>query len=143
MRHPILLALAVVIAGCANEPPEAEPAMLAPPPGTAAVAPPYQMTAKEMALDCAKLTGFVRMRQMALKDAENRKSPNAAGRAIHEVAATVNGAPRRGIDDSADAAADRAKIAAYKARMAEKKCKPVDDVETAAAPGKAPAAKAK
>lgn len=143
MRHPILFVAAAIVAGCANETPEVEPASLAPPPGTPAVAPAYQLTQKEMALDCAKLTGFVRMRQMALNDAENRNGPNMTGRAMHEVAAAVNGAPRRGIDPSVDAAQDRAKIAAYKARMAEKKCKPIDDTDASAQASKAPVAKAK
>lgn len=143
MRYPILILAAAVMAGCANETPDVEPASLAPPPGTPAVGPAYQLTQKEMALDCAKLTGFVRMRQMALKDAESRSGPNMTGRAMHEVAVAVNGAPRRGLDVAADAADDRAKIAAYKARMAEKKCKPIDDTDASAPAGSAAVAKAK
>ncbi len=113
--------------------------MLTPVAAQAPAAPASQLNAKEMTLDCAKLNGLVRMRAMQIKDAEQRSGPNAAGRAIHGVAAAVNGAPKRGMDPAADSAEDRAMLEAYKKRMAEKKCKPVVEYD----PKPQPATKAK
>ena len=105
---------------------------------------PYQLNAKELALDCAKLTGHMKLRIMQLRDADPRSGPNQVGRAMQSVAAEFNGAPRRGMDPRADTARDHALVEAYNRRLVEKKCKPVDiEAELNGQPTATPPAAAK
>jgi hypothetical protein len=109
----------------------------APPP-----APPYKLTDAEMKLDCGKLTGQMKVKIAIMRSDMTRPTTSEIGRVAQQTVTPVFGGSKRGADPAADVRADRAKLEAFNARLAEKKCKTVDidaELKGQAPPAKVPA----
>lgn len=123
-----LCAVGLALAGCAAE------AVTSDTPSSAAVAPiaaapavaPYKLTDAEMKLDCGKLTGQMKVKIAILRGDAGRAPASATSRTIQQTVTPVFGGTRRGADAGAETATDRAKVDAFNARLAEKKCKTLD-----------------
>lgn len=136
-RHfSLIVAVALGLSACATQTdvPDTTPvAGGVPPPSVPAsaadVAPAaggYKLTAEEQKLDCPKLTGQMKVRISNMRAAYAAPAGTAAGRALQSVTTPVFGGPQRGRSREGDLAMDRAKLDAFNARLAEKKCKTFD-----------------
>ena len=139
LRFFIIAATAFDLAGCSGPPDgravvEAsplifKPAAAVPAESVAAIAPApsgYKLSAVEEKLDCAKLTGHMKVKIANMRSTVTKPTGTAIGQTIQSAASPVFGGTRRGIDVTADLALDRAKLEAFNKRLAEKKCKTVD-----------------
>lgn len=86
----------------------------------------YQMTAKELKLNCKQLTGTIRVRLMQLNAAKSGDSGTAVARGLQSGATKIFGGPSYGTSPDSDTARDRAQIEAYNRQLVAKKCKPVN-----------------
>ncbi len=143
-RALLLLASAAFLAGCAAQNEDVSQTLapaVAAPPDVASIRPAtsgYTLTAEEAKLDCAKLTGRMRIKVANMRDAVQRPDASATSRTIQSAVTPVMGGTQRGMDPVADLQLDRAKLEAYNKRLAEKKCKTLD--LNAELRGEAPAA---
>jgi hypothetical protein len=131
-------AIGLVLAGCAGQTdstgsvfPSAAAAGGAPAGARdAASIPPapsgYKLTPADMKLDCAKLTGQMKVRIANMRAAAASRTGTSPSRALQSVVTPVFGGTQRGANPEADLQLDRAKIDAFNKRLAEKKCKTLD-----------------
>jgi len=148
---PAIAALLLTACAAQTDVPDTTPVSGAPPPppafrySSAADIPAapggYKLTAEEQKLDCPKLTGQIKVRAMNMKAAFAQPAGTATSGAIQSAITPVFGGTSRGASKEADLANDRAKLDAFNARLAEKKCKTVDvDAELRGTPpARAPA----
>lgn len=130
---PVSILLAGILSGCAAAipgyvPPTAEVSKLALPvvqSGTVTNG-RYVPSADEKKLDCRKLTGSMQVMVSRIKDAPNRARPSGAAAAIQGAAAPILGGSTIGSDFDGELARERARLDAYNALLAEKKCKTMD-----------------
>jgi hypothetical protein len=123
------LATAALLAGCAGStPPPGGP--LAGEPGPAApnggAAITYKLSKEELAFDCQKLTGRMRLRILQVRGAAGAGKTSDIGRTMQSAAKPIFGGTTRGMDPAAELSRDRAMLHAYNRRLAEKKCKTID-----------------
>ncbi len=146
-RTLLLLAAAALLAGCAGQNEDVSQTLAPAPAATqtsadiASIRPAaggYALTAEEAKLDCAKLTGRIRIKVANMRDAVQRPDASTTSRTIQAAVTPVMGGTQRGMDPTADLQLDRAKLEAYNKRLAEKKCKTLD--LNAELRGEAPAA---
>ena len=121
-------AVAWLLAGCAAEAvtSDAPSSTAVVPLAAAAVVQPYKLTDAEMKLDCGKLTGQMKVKIAILRGDAGRNAGSATSRTIQQTVTPVFGGTQRGADPAAEMARDRAKLDAFNARLAEKKCKTLD-----------------
>lgn len=114
------LLLSVGLGACAGSPtPDASVAAATPPPA----APGYQLTEKELKLDCKALTGRIQVRLLQIRGQTSQHDGTAVARGAQMVATSIYGGSRQGTDPGGQLAADIAKLEAYNRQLAAKKCK--------------------
>jgi hypothetical protein len=135
----VYLLVAALLVGCASSTPQAGGPLAgesSPNAGGAASATAYKLTKEELAFDCHKLTGRMRLRILQVKNSADRPATSEIGRTMQSAATPIFGGSRRGIDPAAEINRDRAMLHAYNQRLADKKCKTIDlDKELAAKSG--------
>jgi hypothetical protein len=127
------LLLAVALTGCAAAAPGYSPDVASPPKlalpmtqsGSVANG-KYEPSADERKLDCRKLTGSMHVMLSRLKDAPNRPRPSALATTLQTATAPVNKGSTIGSDFEGELVRERARLSAYNALLAEKKCKTMD-----------------
>ena len=113
------------LAACGASPEMATSAAVAPPAQTApAAAPAYQLSAKELKMNCKQLTGTMKVRIVQMSAAMSDGTVVARG--MQTGAVKIWGGPTYGIDPAGDDARDRALLEAYNQQLAAKKCKTLD-----------------
>ncbi len=95
---------------------------------------PHTMSTEELALDCAKLTGRIRVRIRQLRAAMGDGRTSLLSRSLQAAATPIVGGTSRGIDPSADLAQELGQVEAYNAKLREKNC-PAYDLDAEFAPG--------
>jgi hypothetical protein len=92
----------------------------------------YQMGPDELAMDCKRLTGAIKINISHLRDARGRKDSSDVAQSAHKTVGGLIGGSTAGADRQAMLSRDRAKLDAYNAQLEAKKCKQVDiDAELA------------
>ncbi|HYD15559.1 MAG TPA: hypothetical protein VEA77_04080 [Hyphomicrobium sp.] len=94
----------------------------------------YQLTPAELELDCKKLTGRAAVRIVQIRDFQTRRQTTAVSRTIQSTTSSVLGGSFEGTDPDGRYARDRAMLAAYNNRLAEKNCANFD-LDAELAPG--------
>lgn len=113
------------LAACSASPEMATSAAVAPPAQTApAAAPAYQLSAKELKMNCKQLTGTMKVRIMQMSAAMSDGTVVARG--MQAGAVKIWGGPTYGTDPAGDDARNRALLEAYNQQLAAKKCKTLD-----------------
>lgn len=113
------------LAACSASPEMATSAAVAPPAQTApAAAPAYQLSAKELKMNCKQLTGTMKVRIMQMSAALSDGTVVARG--MQAGAVKIWGGPTYGTDPAGDDARNRALLEAYNQQLAAKKCKTLD-----------------
>ena len=113
------------LAACGASPEMATSAAVAPPAQTApAAAPAYQLSAKELKMNCKQLTGTMKVRIVQMNAAMSDGTVVARG--MQAGAVKIWGGPTYGTDPAGDDARDRALLEAYNQQLAAKKCKTLD-----------------
>lgn len=106
----------------------------------------YKLSPEELAYDCKKLTGHVRIRIRQLRSTRADTKTSGIARGMQHAATPIVGGTMRGIDPDGDNARDLAMLKVYNGRLAERSC-PAFDLERLLAPGNTdeplPAPKAK
>lgn len=154
IRTSLLVAMAgLSVAGCAAQTESMEPAPVAAsapapdPAGAARIAPApggYKLTQAEMALDCPKLTGQMRVRIANMRANYSQPSGTVVSRTMQSALTPIYGGTNRGADPQGDLQLDRAKLEAFNRRLAEKKCKTLDiDAELRGEPSQTAASPAR
>lgn len=104
---------------------------------------PYELTQKELAFDCKRLTGHMKVRIMQMREMASRPRTSDISRTMQSTVRPVLGGSRHGADPDGDLARDRVKLEAYNRQLAAKKCKTLDiDAELKGAPPAPPTAPA-
>lgn len=118
----------VLAAAIASTPQAGERLILAQAPAGKSAAPAtgYKLSPEELKLDCPKLTGRIRVGLETMKSDMTRVPASIVARGAQSVTTPFLGGTRRGADPAADLRADRARLDAYNARLAEKKCRTID-----------------
>lgn len=133
------LTVAALLVACASSSPQVGGPLAGgagPNAGAAATATGYTLSKEELAFDCHKLTGRMRVRILQVKNTADTPRTSEIGRTMQSAATPIFGGTRRGLDPAAESARDRAMLRAYNQRLAEKKCKTIDvDKELAANAG--------
>ena len=133
------LVSAALLAGCAGSAPQPDgPLAVGTSPTAASTSPaaPYTLSKEELAFDCRKLTGRMRLRILQVRGAAGTGKTSDIGRTMQSAAKPIFGGTARGMDPAAELSRDRAMLHAYNRRQAEKKCKTIDlDKELAARAG--------
>ena len=113
------------LAACGASPEMATSAAVAPPAQTApAAAPAYQLSAKELKMNCKQLTGTMKVRIVQMNAAMSDGTVVARG--MQAGAVKIWGGPTYGTDPAGEDARDRALLEAYNQQLAAKKCKTLD-----------------
>jgi hypothetical protein len=139
-RTGALVLIVLALAGCSSAAQlnqgeqRSGPATLAKPfeSGTMAGA-AYTPSGAEKALDCKKLRGSMLIIIARLKDSSVRPKASAASAAIQSGVSSVKGQPNT-MDLDAELQRERARLTAYNALLAEKKCPTMDLAKGLAAP---------
>ncbi len=129
----LAIAAALLAAGCAAQGETigavVPAAKLNDPAGTAKIAPAaggYKLTDAEQKLDCAKITGQMRVRIATMRGDFAGQSGTVTSRTIQGVVGPVFGATARGSDPIKELQNDRARLEAFNKRLVEKRCAPLD-----------------
>ena len=138
-RAAVCLVVAALLVGCANSTPQVGGPITggaSPSAGGTATATAYKLSKEELAFDCHKLTGRMRVRILQVRNSPETPRTSEIGRTMQSAATPIFGGTRRGLDPTAENARDRAMLYAYNQRLAEKKCRTIDlDKELAANAG--------
>jgi hypothetical protein len=121
----MLVMISCGLAACGASPELQTSASVAPPAQTvAAAAPAYQLSQKELKMNCKQLTGTMKVRIMQMSAALSDGTVVARG--MQAGAVKIWGGPTYGTDPAGDDARDRALLEAYNQQLAAKKCKTLD-----------------
>jgi hypothetical protein len=137
------LLAAILLSACAAAMPgyTLDKPMFAPSdPGTMTAGGTYQLSETENKLDRRGLTGTMYIIIARLRDGKNRKPPSELASFAQKMSALVGGT-EAAASVEADIARERARLAAYNRRLAEKQCKTLDleaELNLTAANGKQP-----
>jgi hypothetical protein len=82
----------------------------------------YQMSQDELAMDCKRLTGSIKIIVNRLRDAQTRKDTSNTAQTMHK----LFGGSTAGADRQAMLSRERAKLDAYNGQLAARNCKTVD-----------------
>lgn len=129
-----VIATLLAVAGCAAAEPGFSPASFKPkskfqPLESGDVTGPegrYEMSETEKLMDCKRMTGSMHITITRLRHMQNEVQTSDISRGAQKSIAPLFGGSTRGADRQAEYARERAKLAAYNARLAEKNCKVVD-----------------
>lgn len=103
-------------------------------PDLSAASATYKLSTDEMAYDCKKLSGHIRVRIRQLRSTRADKKTSAVARSMQHAATPLVGGTLRGIDPDGDNARDLAMLKVYNGRLAVKSC-PTYNLERLLAPG--------
>lgn len=126
IRNAAFAVASAALAGCGGggaTPGQQIAAIFKPPPPPTET---YQLTEKELALDCKKLTGRMQVRILQVRDFEQRKTQSLASRGVQAAAHPVLGTNTTGLDPTGQVRRDRAKLEAYNRQLVAKNCKSFD-----------------
>src|SRR5262245_63768193 len=94
----------------------------------------YEMSKDELAMDCRRMTGSMKITINRLRDAEGRKGGSALAESAHKVAPLITQGSTASADRQSSLARERAKLDAYNRHLASRNCKTLDiDAEMARA----------
>lgn len=93
---------------------------------TGATAQAYQLTEKELAYDCKKLSGKIQVRILQIRNQPLQEKTTLASRGFQQVGKPIFGGTTYGADPDAQYRADKSMIEAYNARLVEKNCASFD-----------------
>jgi hypothetical protein len=94
----------------------------------------YEMSKDELAMDCRRMTGSMKITISRLRDAEGRKGGSALAESTHKVAPLITQGSTVSADRQGSLARERAKLDAYNRQLAARNCKTLDiDAELARA----------
>ena len=114
------------------------PAIAAKPPLTGDAAGfTYQLSAKENAYACKKLTGIMQVRILQMRGQQAHARSSLASRGLHTVSQSVFGGNPAAIDPQQQYTQDHAMLEAYNRQLATKKCKKFDIAAELKAPANA------
>ncbi len=138
----LALVTAAALAGCAAAVPGFSPPNpradkvhgAAPAGGGVAADGHYALNESEAKFDCKKLSGSIHIGILQLREASARHQPSPVASQLQKMSAPVNGGSAYGMDPDAETARTRARIEAFNARLAEKKC-PAYDLAAELKPG--------
>ena len=86
----------------------------------------YEMASDELAMDCKRLTGSMKITIARLRDAQTRKGGSSIAESAHKTVPLIMGGSTAAADRQASLVRERAKIEAYNRQLAAKNCKTVD-----------------
>jgi hypothetical protein len=86
----------------------------------------YELSPTELALDCKKLTGRMRLRILQLRTSADRHPTSEVSRTAQSMVTPFLGGSQYGADPAADQARDRAILEAYNRQLAAKSCRTID-----------------
>lgn len=95
---------------------------------------PYRMTPADLALDCPRLTGRIRVRIRQIRASINDAPTSSLSRGLQAATVPVFGGSSFGIDPRADVASELGQVEAYNKRLTEKNCAAFD-LDDVLAPG--------
>lgn len=95
---------------------------------------PYKMTPADLALDCPRLTGRIRVRIRQIRASINDAPTSSLSRGLQAATVPVLGGSSFGIDPRADVASELGQVEAYNKRLNEKNCAAFD-LDDVLAPG--------
>lgn len=113
--------LAASLLGCANDASSTSQALLVSP----AKADGSTLSKAELAYDCSKLTGHMRIRISQMRATADRERTSLISRSMQQ-GVNVLGGSTQGADPAADLARDRQMLNAYNSQLVAKNCKPLD-----------------
>ncbi len=139
---PLLLVSVLLLAGCAAAVPGYVPPsarrdkMLAAAPqgGGLDNQGAYQLSEQEKKLDCKSLTGSVTVKILQMREAGGRRRASLPAALAQQASRPFKGTSTYAMDVDADAANDRARLAALNAQLAAKNCRTFD-IAAELAPG--------
>ena len=94
----------------------------------------YELSQDEMAMDCRRMTGSMKITINRLKDAASRQGGSVLAESAHKVAPLITQGSTASADRQSSLARERAKLDAYNRHLASRNCKTLDiDAELARA----------
>lgn len=128
LRFSLAVLIAGAAAGCGGAPPVQPSAGLASAESGATVAPAsaYQLTERELKMNCKELTGTMRVRILQVRGTTSAQNGTIAARTLQSGATKIWGGPGYGSDPAADRDRDLAQLEAYNRQLASKKCPTLD-----------------
>jgi hypothetical protein len=94
----------------------------------------YQMSQDEMAMDCRRMTGSMKITINRLRDAEGRKGGSTLAESAHKTMPLITMGSTASADRQSTMTRERAKLDAYNRHLASRKCATLDiDAELARA----------
>jgi hypothetical protein len=94
----------------------------------------YELSQDEMAMDCRRMTGSMKITINRLRDAATRKGGSAMAETAHSIAPLITQGSTASADRQGSLARERAKLDAYNRHLASRNCKTLDiDAELARA----------
>ena len=127
----LIAATLFAVGGCASSTTTVQNGTIAPEPTYSGT---YTLTAEEAKLDCARLTGRLQVRLLALRGAEYKVGPSGTSQAVRYVTSTATGTDTAAYA-ATRAATDRPVLEAYNKRLVDLGCASFDlDKELAARP---------
>jgi hypothetical protein len=94
----------------------------------------YELSQDEMAMDCRRMTGSMKITINRLKDAASRQGGSVLAESAHKVAPLITQGSTASADRQSSLARERAKLDAYNRHLASRNCKTLDiDAEFARA----------
>jgi hypothetical protein len=86
----------------------------------------YKLGSDEMAMDCKRMTGAMKITINRLKDAASRQGVSGTAEAAHKTMPYIFGGSTVGSDREASLRRERAKLNAYNRELAARSCKTLD-----------------
>jgi hypothetical protein len=121
----MLVMISCGFAACSASPEMPTSASVAPPAqAVTTAAPAYQLSEKELKMNCKQLTGTMKVRMMQMSAAT--ADGTAVARGMQAGAVKIWGGPSHGTDPAGEKARDQALLEAYNQQLAAKKCKTLD-----------------
>jgi hypothetical protein len=94
----------------------------------------YELSQDEMAMDCKRMTGSMKITIRRLSDAQTRTGGSALAEGTHKVMPLITQGSTASADRQSTMARERAKLDAYNRQLAARNCKTLDiDAEMARA----------
>jgi len=95
----------------------------------------YELSKDELAMDCRRMTGSMKITINRLRDASNRKLGSGLAEAAHKTMPLITQGSTASADRQGSLARERAKLDAYNRQLAARNCKTLDiDEELARGP---------
>jgi hypothetical protein len=119
--------VSIVTCACTSASNDSPPKLVDQPPLTGdATGFTYELSEKEMAYDCKKLTGIMQVRILQMRGKDGHANISLASRGVRTVNQSVFGASAGDISPEAQYTQDHAMLEAYNRQLAVKNCKTFD-----------------